>query len=114
MHQEARRKVAELYAAGNDDAELRRAQELYIGLTGELAEDQQLWDSLFRTHAKRGDRLGLDASVRRLRSALTELAEDDDGPDAITIPDGLSRLIDELRVRLGTNGRAPTDPPTTS
>ena len=44
-HQEARRKVAELYAAGNDDAELRRAQELYVGLTGELAEDEQLWDS---------------------------------------------------------------------
>ena len=40
LSQEARRKLADLYAAGNDDAELRRARELYIGLTGELAEDR--------------------------------------------------------------------------
>jgi hypothetical protein len=104
LHQEARRNLADVYAAGNDVAQLRRAQELYIGLTGELAEDEQLWAALFRTHAKRGDRLGLDASVRRLRSALAELAEDGDGPDAIAIPAALDRLVDELRVQLVTKG----------
>ena len=31
-HQEARRELADLYAAGDGDDELRRAQELYIGL----------------------------------------------------------------------------------
>ena len=101
ISQEARRKLADLYAAGNDDAELRRARELYIGLTGELAEDarldERLWAALFRTDARRGDRLGLDASVRRLRSVLAELAEDGDGPEAIAIPVGLGRLIDELQ-----------------
>jgi DNA-binding SARP family transcriptional activator len=112
LHQEARRKLADLYAAGNDDAELRRAEEMYIGLTGELAEDEQLWAALFRTNAKRGDRLRLDASVRRLRSALAELAEDGDGPDAIAMPPGLGRLIDELRVQLVSNGRTTGDAPT--
>jgi hypothetical protein len=114
LHQEARRKLADLYAAGDDEYELRRAQELYIGLTGELTEDERLWEVLFRTHARRGDRLGLDASVRRLRSALAEFAEDGDGPDAIAIPPRLGRLIDELRVQLGTTGRSRTDAPTAS
>jgi two-component SAPR family response regulator len=100
LHQEARRQLADLYAAGDADDELRRAQELYIGLAGELDEDEPLWAALFRTHGRRGDRLGLEASIRRLRSALAELAEDGDGPEAIAIPPGLGRLIDELRVRL--------------
>jgi hypothetical protein len=100
QQQGARRQLADLYATGGCDAELRRAQELYIGLAGELAEDEQLWEALFRTHGRRGDRLGLDASVRRLRSALAELGEDGDGPDAIAIPAGLARLIDQLRAQL--------------
>ena len=108
----ARRNLADLYAAENGDAELRRARELYIGLTGELAEDarldEQLWVALFRTDGRRGERLGLDASVRRLRNVLAELAEDGDGPDAIAIPPGLGRVIDEVRVQLSTNGRGPT------
>jgi hypothetical protein len=108
----ARRSLADLYAAGNDDAELLRARELYIGLTGELTVDarldEQLWVALFRTDARRGDRLKLDASVRRLRNVLAELADADDGPDAISIPPGLGRVIDEARVQLATSGRGST------
>jgi hypothetical protein len=111
LHQEARRQLADLYAAGDADDELRRAQELYIGLAGELAEDERLWAALFRTHGRRGDRLGLEASIRRLRSALAELAEDDDGPDAIAIPHGLAHLIDELRAQLAGSGRGPASSP---
>ena len=125
LHQGARRQLADLYAAGDADDELRRAQELYIGLAGELAEDERLWAALFRTHGRRGDRLGLEASIRRLRSdrlgleasirrlrsALAELAEDDDGPDAIAIPHGLAHLIDELRAQLAGSGRGPASSP---
>ena len=80
------------------------SQELYIGLAAELARDERLWATLFRTHAKRGDLVALDASVRLLRSARVELAENGEGPEAIAIPPGLSRLVDELRAQLAGSG----------
>jgi hypothetical protein len=108
-HQEARGELADLYAAVDGDDELRRAQELYIGLAAELARDERLWATLLRTHAKRGDLVALDASVRLLRSARVELAENGEGPEAIAIPPGLSKLIDELRAQLA--GAAPSGEP---
>jgi hypothetical protein len=95
MMQEARRRLAGLYAANGDAGNLLRAQELYVGLTGELADDEQLWATLFRTHRRRGDLIGFEASGRRLRSALVELA-DDDNPEQVGVPPGL-RLIQRRR-----------------
>jgi two-component SAPR family response regulator len=100
LHQEARRHLADLYAAADADDDLWRAEQLYFGLAGEIAEDEQLWAALFRTQAKRGDLVALDTSVRRLRSALVEMGEARDGPRGVVLPAGLARLIDELQAQL--------------
>jgi hypothetical protein len=100
LQQEARRRLAGLYAADGGAGNLLRAQELYVGLTGELADDEQLWATLFRTHRRRGDVLGFEASVRRLRSALVELGDDDDNPERVRVPRGLEAIIEELRADL--------------
>jgi hypothetical protein len=73
LKQEVRHRLADLYAAGTDDRELGRAVELYTELTAERPEDHRLWVSLLRVQGRRGDALGLQASLRRLRTALVEL-----------------------------------------
>jgi nucleoid-associated protein YgaU len=99
LQQEARRRLAGLYAANGGAENLVRAQELYVGLTGELADDEQLWATVFQMHRRRGDVLGFEASVRRLRSALVELADDED-PEQVSVPPGLVAMIEELRAEL--------------
>jgi hypothetical protein len=46
---------------------------LYIGLADEDPLDHRLWEALARLHERRNDVLRLEATVRRLRSALVEL-----------------------------------------
>jgi hypothetical protein len=90
MHREARRRLADLRAAGTDDADLRRAQELYIGLTRESTDDERLWAMLFDIQGRRGDELGLEASVRRLRMALVEFGKGEN-VDHVMLPANLAR-----------------------
>jgi hypothetical protein len=58
LQQETRHCLADLCAAGADDADLRRAQELYIGLTGGLAEYEQLWAGFSDIRLGSGDGVG--------------------------------------------------------
>ncbi len=98
--EETRRLLADLRAEGSDDADLRRAEELYRGLTAERTDDEQLWAAWFRTLGRLGDLMGLDASVRRLRTALVELGSGDD-PDTVALPPTLARVLDDVRASLG-------------
>ena len=99
MHQLARRRLADLLAAGQSDKELARAEELYVSLVATDALDHRLWESLARLHGRRNDLLGLEATYRRLRSALVDMGEGDD-PDRVRIPPTLKRVFDEVRASL--------------
>jgi two-component SAPR family response regulator len=98
MQQQTRRRVADLLADGNDQ-QMARAEELYIGLAEEDPLDHRLWEALARLHGRRMDLLGLEATARRLRSALVELAEGDD-PDRVPMPPTLERVFAEVRASL--------------
>jgi hypothetical protein len=50
MHQQARRRLADLLATGRTDDELARAQDLYISLLATDALDHRLWEALARLH----------------------------------------------------------------
>jgi hypothetical protein len=99
MQRLARRRLADLLAAGQGDAEFARAEELYVSLVASDALDHRLWEALARLHGRRNDLLGLEATYRRLRSALVELGEGDD-PDRVQIPPTLKRVFDEVRASL--------------
>lgn len=99
MHQRARRKLADLLATGSADDELARAQELYVGPGETDPLDHRLWEALARLHGRRNDLLGLEATFRRLRSALVELGDGDD-PDRVRIPPVLRQVFDEVRASL--------------
>jgi hypothetical protein len=58
-----------------------------------------LWEALARLHERRNDLLGLEASIRRLRSALVELGEGDD-PERVIVPPALERVFTEVRTVL--------------
>jgi hypothetical protein len=103
MQRQARRRLADLLAAGADD-ERARAEELYVGLAEEDPLDHRLWEALARLHGRRNDLLGLEATVRRLRSALVELGEAED-PDRVVVPPALARVFSEVRASL-LNGQA--------
>jgi hypothetical protein len=103
MEHQARRKLADLLAVGPEDG-LARAEELYIGLAQDDPLDHRLWEALARLHERRNDLLGLEASMRRLRSALVELGEGDD-PERVIVPPALERVFTEIRTVL-LRGRA--------
>jgi DNA-binding SARP family transcriptional activator len=98
MEHQARRRLADLLASGSEDG-LPRAQELYIGLADEDPLDHRLWEALARLHERRNDLLGLEATVRRLRSALVELGEGDD-PERVMVPPTLARVFSDVRAAL--------------
>jgi hypothetical protein len=50
-------------------------------------------------HERRNDLLGLEASMRRLRSALVELREGDE-PEHVIVPPALERVFSEVRAAL--------------
>jgi hypothetical protein len=103
MEHQARRRLADLLAAGPEDG-LARAEELYIGLAQDDPLDHRLWEALARLHERRNDLLGLEASLRRLRSALVELGEGDE-PEHVTIPPALEYVFSQVRAAL-LRGRA--------
>ena len=98
LQQQARRRLADLLANGSDQ-QLGRAQELYIGLAEEDPLDHRLWEALARLHGRRNDLLGLEATARRLRSALVELGEGED-PERVPMPPALERVFAEVRMSL--------------
>jgi hypothetical protein len=100
---QARRRLAEMLATGTEDG-LARAEELYIGLAEDDPLDHRVWEALARLHERRNDLLGLEASMRRLRSALVELGEGDD-PEHVIVPPALERVFTEVRAAL-LGGRA--------
>ena len=103
LQQQARRRLADLLASGTD-RQLARAEELYIGLAGDDPLDHRLWEALARLHGRRSDLLGLEATARRLRSALVELGEGED-PERVPVPPALERVFVEVRASL-LNGQA--------
>jgi hypothetical protein len=105
MQLDARRRLAELLAAGSEAGDLRRAQELYVCLSAEQADNEQLWTELYRVHGRRRDVLGLEASVRRLRSALVEFGSEEE-PERVPLPPGLEEVICEVRAHVGTTSSA--------
>jgi len=98
MQRQARRHLADLLASGTGDR-LDRAEELYIGLAEDDPLDHRLWEALARLHGRRNDLLGLEATVRRLRSALAELGEGED-LDKVPVPPTLERVFAEVRASL--------------
>jgi hypothetical protein len=103
-----RRHLAELRAAGTSEADLLRAQELYAGLTAERLDDERLWAALFRVCGRLGDQLGLEVSVRRLRTVLVELGVGADA-DTVPLPPSLERVLEQVRAAL--DGRPRTSAP---
>jgi hypothetical protein len=108
IEEEVRLHLAELRAAGTSEADLLRAQELYAGLTAEQLDDERLWAALFRVCGGLRDQLGLEVSVRRLRTALVELGVGDDA-DTVPLPPSLERVLEEVRAVL--DGRPRTSAP---
>jgi LysM domain-containing protein len=103
LRQQVRRRLADLLACGADE-ELTRAQELYVLLAEEDPLDHRLWEALARLHGRRGDLLGLEATMRRLRSALVELGEGED-PERVAVPPALAHAFADVRASL-LNGEA--------
>jgi DNA-binding SARP family transcriptional activator len=99
-----RLRLADLYAAGTDEQELGRAVELYTELTAERPADDRLWVALLRVQGRRGDVLGLQASLRRLRTALVEIGQGDD-PETVRLPSNVQRVLDEVQAQARTTSQ---------
>ena len=61
---------------------------------------------MFRVCGRLGDQLGLEVSVRRLRTALVELGVGDDA-DTVPLPPSLERVLEEVRAMLDRHPRTP-------
>jgi hypothetical protein len=96
LQEEIRRRLADLYACGEEDADLGHAVELYTELVAERPDDEQLWVALLRIQGRRGDVLALQTSLRRLRSALVELGQGSD-PETVRLPPNVQRVLDEIQ-----------------
>jgi hypothetical protein len=105
LQQEVRRRLADLYAAGDHDSDLGRAVALYTELTGERPDDDGLWVSLLRAQGRRGDAIGLQASLRRLRTTLVELGHGDD-PDKVALPPKVLYILDEVQAQARASGQS--------
>ncbi len=80
-------------------------QGLLAGVV-EQADAERLWAALFRVCGRLGDQLGLEVSVRRLRTALVELGVGDDA-DTVPLPPSLERVLEEVRAALDGRTRTP-------
>jgi nucleoid-associated protein YgaU/DNA-binding SARP family transcriptional activator len=98
---EARLHLADLLADGPEGG-LARAAELYSSLCAENPEDEHLWTALFRVHERAGSLLGLQGAERRLRAALAELTPGAVDVDTVQLPPKLARLLQEIRLRIGS------------
>jgi DNA-binding SARP family transcriptional activator len=94
----ARRKLAELLLAGRPE-DWARAGEVYEQMVQDEPGDEQGWQALFELHARRGDRLGLEAAARRLRAALAEV-DGAGSPTEVGLPASLARALEHARAGL--------------
>jgi two-component SAPR family response regulator len=83
--------------------QVESALELYREASELEPTDERVWLSLFRIHARRGDRPALVREERRLRAALRELVDDPDDTSAPIEPSRsltveFQRLLAELDV----------------
>jgi nucleoid-associated protein YgaU len=99
QHHDARLRLAELRASGPESG-LVRAEELYSALCAEEPEDERLWTALFRVYERGGNALGLESSVRKLRSTLAELAPGEPNVETFPLPAKLDTLVTQIRNRL--------------
>src|SRR5205823_1671277 len=100
LQEEVRLRLADLYAAGSSDDELSRAVDLYTELTAERPDDDRRWISLLRVQGRRGDAMGLEASIRKLRTALVELGQAEK-PETARLPLSIQRVLEEVQSQLG-------------
>jgi hypothetical protein len=106
LHKEARRRLAELLAAGPEEG-LARAEELYSGLCAEDLDDERLWIALFRIYERTGSSLGLEGAVQRFRHALIEMgATSITDVDRVPLPPNLDRIVKDIWARI-SNGESP-------
>jgi hypothetical protein len=103
LHEEVRLHLADLYATGSSEDELGRAFDLYTELTAERPDDDRRWISLLRIQGRRGDAMGLEFSVRRLRTALVELGQAEK-PETARLPLSVQRVLDEVESQLRAPG----------
>ena len=57
------------------------------------------WISLLRVQGRRGDAMGLEASIRRLRTALVELGQAEK-PETARLPLSVQRVLEEVQNQL--------------
>lgn len=62
----------------------------------ERPEDDRLWVALLRVQGRRGDALGLESTLRRLRTTLVQLGHGDK-PDTVRLPPNVTRVLDEVQ-----------------
>ncbi len=105
LQEEVRLRLADLYATGESEDELGRAFDLYTELTAERPDDDRRWISLLRVQGRRGDAMGLEASICRLRTALVELGQAEK-PETARVPLSVQRVLEEIQNQLRTLGEA--------
>ncbi len=79
-------------STGSSEEELGRSVDIYTELTAERPDDDRRWISLWRVHGRCGDATALDASLRRLRTAVVELGQGDK-PDTVHLPLNAQRVL---------------------
>ena len=72
-------------------------------LKAERPDDDRRRISLLRVHGRRGDAMGLEASLRRLRTALVELGQGDK-PQTVRLLPNVQRVLEEVQAEF--RGRA--------
>jgi nucleoid-associated protein YgaU len=103
LHEDVRLRLADLYATGRSEEELGRAVDLYTELTAERPDDDRRWTALLRAQGCRGDAMGLEVSLRRLRTALVELGQGDRA-ESVRLPLNVQRVLDEVRAQMRVTG----------
>src|SRR5207237_403392 len=105
LQEDVRLRLADLYATGTSEEELGRAFDLYTELTAERPDDDRRWISLLRVQGRRGDAIGLEASIRRLRTALVELGLAEK-PETARLPLSVQRAIEEVQKQFQALGES--------
>jgi hypothetical protein len=105
LQEDVRLRLAELYATGESEHELGRAFDLYTELTAERPDDDRRWIALLRVQGRRGDAMGLEASIRRLRTALVELGQAEK-PETARLPLSVQRVLEEVQNELRAPGES--------
>ncbi len=94
LFQTASERLAELYADVDDIA---AAIDVYRELTDIDPSDDQLWQALFRLHARCGDRNALVDEEQRMRQALRDMAEELDVPLSSGMTEPSAETVQEFQ-----------------